>query len=241
MTVFRCLLVFNILVICSFATTVTPQIGYITWASQNSTGTGYFEVGVDTNTPFSQVPDFVKLININFQIDVQVSAGVVNTQTVFLYRAASQSELALNPPPATTLFPYECTASGCPSGPGVYFTQQFGPSMFNGTPVAAPTIIAARLTYTAVAHVNPATHPHWSYTNPDTNLTTQFSPHIIARTISLLPAPNGSFQYDGTPSDYAYITVSGSAVPEPSTIALCAMGLIAAGVYRIRRGHKTIG
>lgn len=239
MTALRCILLFNVFVICSFATTVTPLIGYMSWQSQNGTGTGYFEVGVDTNTPFSQVPDYVKLINISFEIDVQVSVGVINTQTVLLYRAANQSELAANPPPATTLLPYECSPTDCPSGVGAYFTQSFGPTTVSGNPVAAPTIIAARLTYTAVAQVNPGTHPYWSYNNPDTNQTSLFTPQIVAHTVSLLSAPNGSFLYNGTPSDYAYLTVGGDPVPEPSTVFLCGFGLAAVSVTRIRRAGKT--
>jgi hypothetical protein len=232
MTALRPFVLLSIFAVCSFATSVDPLIGYMYWASQNGTQTGYFQIGIDTGTAQSQVSDYVYLTNIRFEIDIRVSPTEVNTQAVMLYRAANQSDLALNPAPATTLLPYQCSPADCPSGVGSYFTQTFGATMVNGIQVAAPQIIGAHLTYTAVTHV-PA--DNWTYNDSSTYTARQFSPEIVSRTVSLLANTGGSFAYNGMPSAITYLSIGGIETPEPSTVALCGFGLLGVFIYRRRQ------
>jgi hypothetical protein len=229
----RNLLLLNLLALCSFATTVNPLVGYLQWSSNLNTGQGYFEVFVHTNTNdgSAQVADYVKLINVNLAIDIQVGQSIL-TQSVSLHRAFSQAQV-VSAPATNILFPsVTCAPADCVNA-GNYFTQSIGPDQANG--FSAPVITAARLTYTAIAHTTPVNNPYWQYVDPNTQTTTLFTPHIIARTITLTPGPSFSFVYDGTQSPLAYLNVSGEAVPEPATALLCGAGLAVAFVYRRRR------
>ena len=230
----RCLLLFNLVTICAFATTVSPIVGYMQWSSNQSTGQGFFEVffHANANDGIAQVHDYIKLVNVNLAIDIQVGESTT-TQSVSLHRAFSQDQV-VSSPATNVLFPsWTCSPLDCPGGIGNYFTQSIGPNQANN--FLAPIIKAARLTYTAIAHTTPSLNPHWQYTDPVTNLSSSFNPEIIARTVSLLPGLSGSFVYDGTESPLAYLSVSGEQVPEPTTFVLCGLGLTVAFASRFRR------
>jgi len=232
----RNLLLLNLLAVCSFAAAVNPLAGYMQWTSNQSTGQGYFQVVVTTNTDdgSAQLPDYISLVNVNLVIDIQVGQSLL-TQSVTLHRAISQDQV-VSSPATNILFPNgTCAPADCVSPAGTYFTQTIGPDADND--FTAPTIVAARLTYTAVAHTTPLNSPHWRYMDPDTQTTTLFTPQIMARTITLLPGPlYSSFVYDGNDNPLAVLHVSGETVPEPSTLLLCGAGLAAAVAYRRRRG-----
>src|SRR5688500_14676946 len=130
MLALRNLLLFNLLAVCSFATAVNPLVGYIQWSSNNSTGQGYFELLVHTNDGSAQVADYVKLVNVNLAIDIQVGQSLI-TQSVTLHRAFSQAMAAMAPA-TNVLFPsMTCSPADCPGGIGNYFTQIIGPNAGN--------------------------------------------------------------------------------------------------------------
>lgn len=234
----RFFLLLNLIALCSFATPVNPLAGYIQWSSDNNTGQGWFEVGIHTNTEdgSAELPDYIKLVNVGLEIDIQIGQSIL-TQAVSLHRAFSQSQV-VNEPATNVLFPsFTCSASDCPGGIGSYFTQAFGPNATNG--FVAPAIVAARLTYTAIAHTTTMYDPYWRYTDMDSQVTTRFRPDLIARTVSLVAGPSNSFVYNGSESPVAFLDVSGHAVPEPSTSMLCAAGVVVALASRFFRGAAT--
>lgn len=233
----RFLVLLNLIALCSFATTVNPLVGYLQWSSDNSTGQGWFEVGIHTNTEdgSAELPDYIKLVNVGLEIDIRIGQSVL-TQSVSLHRAFSQSQV-VNEPSTNVLFPsMTCSVSDCPGGPGSYFTQAFGPNAANG--FVAPTIIGARFTYTAIAHTTTLYDPHWRYTNMDSQVTTRFTPEMIARTVSLVPGSSNSFVYNGSEAPVAFLDISGQQVPEPSTFMLCGAGIAVAVVHRFRRASS---